>query len=554
MLYADVIVRKSTAAQALTYAVPASILPYISVGSLVKVPLRRQSTSGVVMALKSRPPKELTATRPITSIEKKQQFTQQQIQLTTALAKRHGASLAETARFSLRFPAQGQDKNSISSKSTQTLFVSGDWQTRVAAYKKIISQNLSYAFLLIFPSQALAELFYSSLAADQRAISLLLKKDSDPKKNTSSARIIIGTIGQIFLPLSPNDILIVDSPDYLGCRFQQRPYLLGREIALVRHKYEKIRLCFGQTLPKAESLINSWRFLNLTRPRPLTIVAERIRELDPVLMDELGSLARRNKKALLVVGRSGWGEVGYCSQCRRVVRCPNCQRPMGLESGKMHCRWCRTSPQFIDCPDCRGSVRGLGWGVAKLANQLSQQLDTPVRPWTGSFPALGREKIVVATEKALTQPDLFWEMIVVWGDHLLTGSDIDNPWRLMSLMLQLASQTKRLVARTSFPDHPIWEGLARGQCQTILQQELPQRRQLFLPPFGLTFSLKKAEIKTITSSEIECITSLVSKELPEAIVKDVGSSELEIFLPKVGTAFLDNLRLVLPPAWHIAIH
>jgi len=555
MLYADVIVRKSSVTETLTYTVPASILPYLRVGSLVKVPLRQQNVRAIVVALRKGLPHNLTITREIISVEGKASFSPAQIRLTSALAKRHGAALAETARFSLRHPADESAQLANSKpKSAAVIFISGDWKTRQAAYKNIISgKNSTSRALVILPSWHLVELFFSGLPPSLRSSASMVKKELSAKREGSSSRIFVGTIGQIFLPLAANDILILDSPDHIGCRFQQRPYLVGREIALARSRWEKVRVCFGQTLPQAELFRGAYRFYDLTRPCPLRIVTEKCHELDPILLDELSANVRRGESTLIIVGQGDWGGVGYCPRCRQVVRCSSCGRPLSLEGGKLRCRWCRVDKEYSYCPKCKGIVHELGWGVGRLANQLSKQLKTPVRPWTSSYPTMGQEKIIVATEKALAYPELAWDEVVIWPDYWLLGSDFNNHWRLMSIVLQLSSQAGRITVRTSSPDHPIWTSLAKGECHKFLRGELSERRQLRLPPYGQIFSLRKASSRPVPQKEQDEISQLVKKQLPGALITRTNDSELEVYVARKGTSFFEDFRRALPPAWHIAI-
>ncbi|MEX2361588.1 MAG: hypothetical protein WD544_00145, partial [Patescibacteria group bacterium] len=54
MVYADVVVGARGSTQLLTYATPAQIIPYIRVGSLVTVPVRKKKITAVVINIHRR--------------------------------------------------------------------------------------------------------------------------------------------------------------------------------------------------------------------------------------------------------------------------------------------------------------------------------------------------------------------------------------------------------------------------------------------------------------------------------------------------------------------
>ena len=72
MVYADVIVGKRGSSEELTYAVPAEIIPYIGVGSLVLVPVRDNRIKAIVVKLHRRVDKRIDGKiRQFLTIDKK---------------------------------------------------------------------------------------------------------------------------------------------------------------------------------------------------------------------------------------------------------------------------------------------------------------------------------------------------------------------------------------------------------------------------------------------------------------------------------------------------
>ena len=99
MLYAQVIVKQRTQVSELTYALSAQIVPYVRVGSLVLVPLRRSQVLGIVVGFSRSVAKEMRPNiREIIKMDKNTEvYSAAQIEVIHNLATHYAASLAEVA-------------------------------------------------------------------------------------------------------------------------------------------------------------------------------------------------------------------------------------------------------------------------------------------------------------------------------------------------------------------------------------------------------------------------------------------------------------------------
>lgn len=583
MLYAQVIVKKKTRVEELTYSISAPIIPFIRVGSLVTVPLRSGVVEAVVVGFRRTVPRELREKiRPMASVVKDRPvYSENQIRVIEALAAQTGASLAEVAFHALREPLV--ESGAVEPVAvSRPVFLQAVLADRVARYRQLLEKlPAGRTALFIFAQSSMAEFFYTGLPAKLQTQVVLddgtagQRKKREKLQATGDLRAVVGTIGTAFWPLQPGDTLVVDQPDHIGAISGQRPFLSTKQIAITRSQVENLRLILGDTLVAIEDIpqlqAKIWRMQAVASMPPDFLIASRQRSpelLLPSLKDRLAAVVAGDKKVLLFVLSRGWASALICRDCSHVFTCAKCGRTAAIHGQKLSCPACAHAASLpIACPNCRSSRLGhVGEGVAQVAATVAktwpvaslQQLssDQPIFDATA--------QITVATEKILSFPAAaFDELLVVSADRLLSGVELDGQWRLASDLLELASRVKSVAIQTYFPDSPLWQTISSGQLRPFYERELTARRQLLLPPYGLIFQvLGQAATSSALLAEAERVAQVVESFFPTVSVTIPSNTQkigrdyhlsIQGYLPqaKVTSAQKSRLRHLIPPAWFV---
>lgn len=568
MLYAQVIVKKKTEAEELTYTVPAEIIPYLKIGSLVAVPVRQRISSAVVVGLKSRVSSDLKAKlKPILRLDRKRPaFTASQITVVEKLAEFYAASRSVVALYAFNWP------NNLPISSTRivrSLFAQGRW-----SWRKLVYQQLIVRFprgVLIFPTYRRSEDFFRSLPEALRAECELVKPGRKITKQTKK-RLMIGNLSLIFWPLSPGDLLIIDSPNHFGNRYGARPFMEARTISLIRQAVERLRLVWGSEIAPIEDLVRLGHWLKLTEPsraRPMRIFSRRgANLLFPPGLEELINQAILSKRRILFLALArGWAPALICQECQQVISCHRCAQIIAVESGgQLVCRYCRFEQvQPKNCPNCqRPRLRILGEGVSQVKTALKQRYPKQtIAELSSDQPNFPLAEIIVATEKIFSFPTARFDLAVIASlDRLLSGNELDGQSQLIGFVRQVQDLAREVIVQTDLPEHPVWGVIADDKLDQFYRGQLELRRTWRLPPYGTLVYLRGSgrQRETIKSEFAELSASLkrlVSQaELGELTVEVSGAQTFQgrasLYLPYLLTGQLKrNLSAALPPSWQM---
>lgn len=580
MLYAQVIVKQRTQVQELTYALSAQIVPYVKVGSLVLVPLRRREVKGVVVGFSRSVAKEIKGSiREIIKLDKNTDvFSAAQIEVIHQLAKYYAAPLAEVAFHALDLP-QFMSETSLKS-ATKPLILTGSWAHRCDAYRRILAKSNSRV-MLIFAQTSYAESFYRSLNPENSPYTLYYIRGSGQAKSTKMsngliARVFIGTLGDVFFPLQAGDTIIIDQPDHVGAKSQSRPFMSSRRIALIRGEVEGLRVILGDSVISPEDLLavkdKKYRLTTAkSTGRELTIVDRRGQKdaIAPSVAEEIEQAVSSGQRILVLVMARGWASALVCRECGHIFTCQNCNRTPGVQGEKLRCGYCASEIDLPKtCPSCRSAdLKPIGGGVSAITKQLSDKfIATKVQELSSDAPALDPKSVItVATEKIFSFPGAkFDQTFIINADRLLAGTHLDGAWRLLGYLIELQSSLSGIVVQTYFPDSIVWSSAASGNVRPFFEQEMINRQQLHLPPYGAIIAVRgNANTTAKLFSQAEKITNEALKILP---VADISFPEVDdrsgglyqghftIYLPKPPQPSLKTkLASLLPPSWHLDI-
>ncbi|HUD20972.1 MAG TPA: hypothetical protein VMQ44_02810 [Candidatus Saccharimonadales bacterium] len=512
MIYATIIARSRTNIEELTYSVPANIIPYIRVGSLVVVPLRQKLVQGVVVGLSRRVSADIRdKVRPVESVSKMGMgFSPARVRVIERLAEISGSSLGEVATSALRLP-ETLMVGELTPKRLKPIVWQATWPKRLEFYLALIKKHsahhrLVFVFALGEHASILAE------AVGEKAMIIDDNVLSRKKPPEFSKNIIIGTLSAIFFPLKPADYLIIDQPDQLGLRQQHRPYLSAKTIAMTRGEIEGVQVVFGSTLLAVADVgrikNRDWKLFNHLKPSAALTIINRHGSRDELLPSTLETIKRA-----LTAGRALIFSA-YKDEAFARLRAALPQKPAEI-----------SSPNNI---------------------------------------VPGNTKLVLATEKILSFPNQRFEITVMTDvERFLGGKNLDDPWKFLAILFELGELSPKIIIQTYEPDHWVFQAFG-GNIGRFYATELKERQRYQLPPYG-------TEIKIIgvAKSEAELLTQakkVVAEVEKLSWISQAGEFEVEkisprnvfghltVYCPKAASiSQKTRLKEVLPPAWRLLL-
>jgi primosomal protein N' (replication factor Y) len=340
------------------------------------------------------------------------------------------------------------------------------------------------------------------------------RRDERERVATGRARIVVGARSAIFAPVHGLGLVCVDEEQDSSYKQESDPRYDARTVAAKRAALEGAVAVYGSATPRPES----WKRLErlelggrLGTALPPVRVVDLRREggypLSAPLLAELGTIAERGGKAILLLNRRGVAPALHCRACGRTRRCRNCDVSLVLhQGGELRCHHCGfAEPAPEECPDCGSAeLARLGAGTQRLERELEQRVpeldrirldaDAVVKPGAAAD-ALRR---FAASDRAV----LIGTQMVAKGHHFAgvalaavidadTGlglPDFRAEERTFQLLTQLAGRSGRdapgrVVVQTFQPDARAIELAARHDVAGFLAGELERRRELGYPPF-----------------------------------------------------------------------
>jgi primosomal protein N' (replication factor Y) len=309
-------------------------------------------------------------------------------------------------------------------------------------------------------------------------------------------------------------LICVDEEHDASYKQESDPRYDARTVAAKRAALEGAVAIFGSATPRPES----WERLErlelggrLAAPLPTVKIVDLRREqgypLSAPLLAELGGIAERGGKAILLLNRRGVAPALHCRACGVSRRCRSCDVALTLHGdGSLRCHHCGFSEAAPEiCPECGSTeLARIGAGTQKLERELAAKvpelevirLDADALEQPGALQAALRR--FAAADRAV----LVGTQMVAKGHHFLgvelaavvdadTGlglPDFRAEERTFQLLTQLAGRSGRdapgrVIVQTFQPDSRAVALAARHDVPEFLAGELERRRVLGYPPF-----------------------------------------------------------------------
>jgi primosomal protein N' (replication factor Y) len=386
------------------------------------------------------------------------------------------------------------------------------------------------------------------------------RRDERERIASGEAPIVVGARSAVFAPVPALGLVCVDEEHDSSYKQESDPRYDARTVAAKRAALEGAVAVYGSATPRPES----WERLErldlggrLAGPLPSVQVVDLRRErgypLSAPLLAELGKLADRGGKVILLLNRRGVAPALHCRACGLTLRCPDCDVPLTLHAdGLLHCHHCgRREPAPELCPACGAAeVARLGAGTEKLEAELADRLPEleRFRLDADAVRHPGRLREVLARFAACERGVLLGTQMVAKGHHfrgvaLAAVVDADTALglpdfraeeRTFQLVTQLAGRSGRdapgrVLVQTYQPDARPIALAARHDVEGFLAGELARRRELSYPPF-------RHLVRIMVAGPGHAAPARVLTELRDELERSDGASDL------LGPAPLLRLR------------
>ncbi|HET8529403.1 MAG TPA: primosomal protein N' [Gaiellaceae bacterium] len=352
--------------------------------------------------------------------------------------------------------------------------------------------------------------FGDRVAVLHSALSDAERRDERERIASGEASVVIGARSAVFAPVPSLGVVCVDEEHDPSYKQESDPRYDARTVAAKRAALEGAVAVFGSATPRPESWASLERLElggRIAAPLPTVRVVDLRRErgypLSAPLLAELGAVAERRGKAILLLNRRGLSPAIHCRACGETRRCPNCDVALTLHQDQsLRCHHCGRLERLGDvCPACGSAeLARIGAGTQKLERELAKQLpelevirlDADVDDVRARLERFARtERAVLVGTQMVAKGHHFPGVelaAVVDADTGLGLPDFRAEERTFQLLTQLAGRSGRdapgrVIVQTFQPDSRAVAFAARHDVAGFNAGELERRCALGYPPF-----------------------------------------------------------------------
>ena len=209
------------------------------------------------------------------------------------------------------------------------------------------------------------------------------------------ARVVVGTRSAVFAPLENIGLIIVDEEQENSYKQEETPRYNGRDVAIVRAKFENAAALLGSATPSMETYHHAregkYELLTLASrvaDRSLANVEivdlredfQQTQKTSPIsasLHAGIQECLANGTQALVLINRRGYSWSVLCRSCGASVQCVNCSISMThhKQRNRLECHYCGSiQPIPKVCPKCQSKyVHFFGEGSEHLEERLRKE-------------------------------------------------------------------------------------------------------------------------------------------------------------------------------------
>jgi len=241
-----------------------------------------------------------------------------------------------------------------------------------------------------------------------------------------------------------------------------------------------------------------------------------------------------NQQIILFQNRRGYNPMWQCEDCGHVPQCIQCDVSMTYHkySNILKCHYCGHSKEAAKtCLACGSrKLKMMGFGTEKIENDLKEvfpklkigRLDYDTTRKKNAYSQIigdfesGAIDILVGTQ--MVTKGLDFERVALVGilnaDTMLNRPDFRAFERAFQMMTQVAGRAGRMkdsprgkvIIQTYQPDHWVIQQVIKNDLNTLINQELLERKNFLYPPFVRIISLdirhKKPELLDLAAQTL----------------------------------------------------
>jgi primosomal protein N' (replication factor Y) len=372
-------------------------------------------------------------------------------------------------------------------------------------------------------------LLHSGLTPDERA-------EQWHRIRRGEARIVVGTRSAVFAPMVDLGLILVDEEHDGSYKQEETPRYHGRDVAVMRAKFNDAVVVLGSATPSLESWSNSVKgryqrieMLSRVMDRPLPTVElvdmrtefkETGKEdiFSRQLVAETQATLDRGEQVIILLNRRGYSFTVLCRSCGEKIECENCaiamtyHKPvtgtdMHAHAGdRLECHYCgfrRSIPQR--CPRCESEhLYYLGAGSQQGEERLQElfpnarigRMDRDTVRGRGDMERLltrlhsGEINLLVGTQMIAKGHDIHGITLVgvVGADSALGLPDFRAAERVFQLLTQVSGRAGRgelpgrVLVQTYHPEHYAIQCARTHDYMGFVAKELQYRQWMHYPP------------------------------------------------------------------------
>jgi primosomal protein N' (replication factor Y) len=372
-------------------------------------------------------------------------------------------------------------------------------------------------------------LLHSGLTPDERA-------EQWHRIRRGEARIVVGTRSAVFAPVANLGLILVDEEHDSSYKQDENPRYNGRDVAVMRAKFNGAVVVLGSATPSLESWSNSLRgryqrieMLTRVMDRPLPVVElvdmrtefrETAREdiFSRQLVLETQATIDRGEQVIILLNRRGYSFTVLCRSCGEKIECENCAIAMTYHKpgvgtdlhahpgDRLECHYCgfrRSVPKT--CPKCQSEhLFYLGAGSQQGEERLQElfpnarigRMDRDTVRGRSDMERLltrlhsGEINLLVGTQMIAKGHDIHGVTLVgvVGADAALGLPDFRAAERVFQLLTQVSGRAGRgelpgrVLVQTYHPEHYAIQFALTHDYPGFVAKELQYRQWMHYPP------------------------------------------------------------------------
>lgn len=394
----------------------------VSVGSIVKVPVRKKTVPAIVLSLqevseaKSSIKDSDYSVRKIKEVKSfeltSSKFIEASKEMADYLATSTGSVISSTIPKSILLGAvkiKTEIKAPERTRVHEKFILQADDEERYANYRSFIREEFAKGFSVFFCLPTIQDIkkTYEILSKGIEQYAFIFHSGMSKKeilenwaKVLSEAHpvLIIATGSFLSIPRSDIGAIIVDKENSSAYKSQVRPYFDVRKFSEILSEKMKIKMIFGDLLLRTETI---WRhgqgeFIEFSplKFRSLSTATQEIIDMKKlkggnevatfkIISSELERLVKatqeNNEHMFIFVARRGLSPTTLCNDCGTIVLCSFCKAPTVLHRSNKEnfflCHRCGERRSALEkCANCDSwNLTPLGIGMEKVCEELSEK-------------------------------------------------------------------------------------------------------------------------------------------------------------------------------------